>query len=75
MNVKKGSQIGKASKKIYTVPDGEYLALWQGYFCWIYDDNGKIIYRFETTTRLQGRERVIVIVDCPHIKIYEIKKH
>jgi len=68
------ARIGQSKKKIYDLSDGEYFGVWQDYFCWLKDESGKVIYRFDTSTQMRKRENVRVIFKVPYAHIYEIFK-
>lgn len=63
----------KSKKKIYTeLKEGiNYNAFWSGYHCWVKDETGKVIYRFDTSIGLKGKAKVIVKYKIPYAYIYE----
>jgi hypothetical protein len=67
--------ITKQASKVFGVPKGEYIGQYSGYFVWLYNDNREIFYQFKTTTGLKGTAKVIVLVDCPKVKIFDYKEY
>ncbi len=64
------NMLTESKKKIFTIPDGEYIGTWQDSFCWIKDEHKKVFARVETKSKTKKRMEVKIIVECPNFKIY-----
>ena len=66
------TKIGEGKKKIFTIPEGEYLGVWNGYFCHLYKPLTNFIFdRIETKTGMKGNKKVKVIIEGTNATIYE----
>lgn len=64
--------IGKSKKKLYNLPRGDYRGIVQCGLCYLYDNSGKIFFRFDSDIKQKGQKILEVIVKANDViaKIY-----
>lgn len=68
--VRSGSELGHSKKKIFTVPEGEYIGSWHHGFCWLYDKDGIVFHRLDVSPIMPKPMTVRVVIEGVKAKLF-----